>query len=194
MEPWLWAVLLFLLAMSLAALEVFFPSGGVLGFLCACSVVGSLVLAFRSGPTAGLGILSATIVGFPLVVMLALKVWPHTRIGQRVMLAVPTAEEVLPDTPRQRAFRELIGRTGKAKSPMLPSGAVLVDGRTIDAVSEGVAIEAGQPVRVVEVRGNRVVVRPVAGAASAAEEDDPLARPIESLGIEPIDGLPPGER
>ena len=193
MEPWVWAVLLFLLAMSLAMLEVFLPSGGILGFLSVCSVIGALVLAFRSGPTAGLAILAATIVGTPLAIMAALKVWPHTPIGRRVMLGVPTADEVLPDSPRQRALRELIGHTGKARSAMLPSGAVLVDGRTIDAVSMGVAIEAGQAVRVIDVRGNRVLVRPLDDDQEVAEPraDDPLSQPIESLGIEPLDDPPP---
>ena len=44
---------------------------------------------------------------------------------------------------------------------MLPSGAVAFEELTVDAVSEGMAIEAGQKVRVVDVRGNRVVVRPL---------------------------------
>ena len=73
---------------------------------------------------------------------------------------------------------------------MLPSGAVLISGRTIDAVSEGVPIDPGQLVRIIQVRGNRVVVRPV-------ETDEVLDEPlppvpetspsVDSLGANPFE-------
>ena len=43
---------------------------------------------------------------------------------------------------------------------MLPSGMVVIDGKTYDAVSEGVPIEAEQTVLVVGVSTQRLVVRP----------------------------------
>jgi membrane protein implicated in regulation of membrane protease activity len=107
-------------------------------------------------------------------------------MGRRLLLDVPTSEEVLPDTPQRRALRQLVGRTGVAKSVMLPSGAVMVDGHAIDAISEGMPIEIGQRIRVIEVRGNRVVVRP-ADDEAPADPNDVLSRPIESLGIEGLD-------
>jgi membrane-bound ClpP family serine protease len=67
---------------------------------------------------------------------------------------------------------------------MLPSGAVTIDGRTINAVSEGVPIDAGQRVRVIDVHGNRVVVRPVDDASAGP---DSLSRPIEAVGLDPFD-------
>src|SRR5262249_43991186 len=82
----------------------------------------------------------------------------------------------------RRSLRQLQGKLGVAKTVMLPSGAVLIDGQTIDALSEGPPIEAGQRVRVIEVHGNRVVVR-VADDAPAST-DDVLSQPIESLGLD----------
>jgi hypothetical protein len=73
---------------------------------------------------------------------------------------------------------------------MLPSGAVLVDGQLIDAVSQGPAIDPGQPVVVVEVRANRVMVRPARPHETKAADirpDDLLTRPIEDFGLESID-------
>jgi membrane-bound ClpP family serine protease len=82
-----------------------------------------------------------------------------------------------------------VGKIGQAKSMMLPSGAVLVEGRTIDAVSEGMPIEPGQVVRVIEVRGTRVIVRPVEHGEEQQPRsaEDPLSRPIDTLGIDPFD-------
>jgi hypothetical protein len=74
-----------------------------------------------------------------------------------------------------------------AKSVMMPSGAVLVEGQTIDALSEGIGIEAGQRVKVIEVRGTRVLVRPTDETEPPPASDDVLSQPIESLGLDSLE-------
>ena len=64
----------------------------------------------------------------PAVLAIAFRYWPQTPMGKRVLLEVPTEEEVLPDTPQLRALRKLVGKVGVAKSMMLPSGAISVEG------------------------------------------------------------------
>jgi len=179
MDPWVWAVLLMMLAMGLAILEVFFPSGGVLGFLTICAAVAAIVMGFQSGTAIGAGVLAAILLGLPVIIVVALKYWPETPVGRRMLLLAPTSDEVLPDSPEQKRRKSLIGKVGRAKSQMLPAGAITIEGRTIDAVSEGMAIEAGQPVEVIEVRANRVVVRPVEAEPPAGGGDELLAQPIE---------------
>lgn len=182
-----WAIVLILVALGLGFLELLLPSGGVLGFLTVVALVAAIVMAFQAGPLPGIVVLATTVVGVPTLVVLALRWWPHTPIGRRFLPPIPGGDEVLPDDADRRQLRDLVGRAGTAKSKMLPSGAVLIDGRTVDAVSEGVAIEAGQPIRVVQVRGMRVVVRPIDAASPPPEaaRDDILSRPADSLGIDP---------
>lgn len=185
---WVWASLLLVLGMALAVLEIFVPSGGILGFLAVMSVLASVVVAFFEGETAGIGFLAAAIFGLPAVIVIALKWWPQTPIGRKVLLTVPDRDEVLPDDPR-RQFRSLIGRTGKAKSQMLPGGVIVIDGRTLDAVSDGVPIDAGQPIRVVDVQATTLVVRPLEEEDEKQPEspDDPLSRPIDAVGPDPFE-------
>ena len=190
MDPWVWAVLLLLVGLGLAVLEVFIPSGGLLGFLSICSVLGSVFLAFRQGPLAGFLVLATAIVGLPVVIVLALKYWPETPMGRRIMLGTPRSEDVRSGITERRGLTDLVGRVGHAKSKMLPSGAVAIDGRIIDAVSEGVPIDPGQRVRVVEVRGSRVVVRPVGDEAPALTDPDALSRPIEAVVPDPFEEPP----
>jgi membrane-bound ClpP family serine protease len=191
MDPWVGAVLLLALGVGLAILEIFFPSAGILGFLSACSVLGAIIMGFRQGPVAGIVILVVAIAGMPTMVILAFKWWPRTAIGRRVLLMVPDSEDVLPDDPKKRRLKGLIGQVGRAKSKMLPSGVIVVDGRTIDAVSEGMPIEAGQSVRVLKVRGNRVVVRILEEEPPSESDEDALRRPIESVAPDPFDEQPP---
>lgn len=173
----LWVAVLLILGLSLACLEVFIPSGGVLGFLSVSSVLSAVALGFVQGPGYGLATLGTALVVIPAAVAVALKALPHTPMGKRLMLALPKGEDVLPQT-RLRELKKLIGKVGQAKSPLLPSGALAIEGRTINAQSDGTPIEVGQWVRVIDVRGNRVVVRPVDQTPPSAAPDD-LSRPVD---------------
>ena len=103
------------------------------------------------------------------------------------MLRAAGDEEVLPDNDFQRGLRELVGRTGQARSKMLPSGAILIDGRTIDAYTEGVPIEAGQRVIVLDVHGTNVLVRALEDDEIPPSEDqEGLSQPIDFIAPDPF--------
>ncbi len=181
------ALLLMLLGLALVVLEVFVPSGGLIGCLSAISLMVSLVLAFYRGTGTGLTVMGAIILGLPVCLAVALRYWPNTPMGRRILLTAPTSEEVLPDDPHRRRLKQLVGQIGRAKCPMLPSGAIEIAGQTVDAVSEGMAIEAQQMVRVVEVRGMHVVVRPAEEDTPPRESSAELDRPIDSLIEDPFE-------
>ncbi|MCA9235340.1 MAG: NfeD family protein [Planctomycetales bacterium] len=183
LDPLALAILLLAAGCLLAVLEVFIPSGGIIGFLAALCLIASLVVAFRRDVTTGLAFITMVVIAVPVAVGLAFKVWPYTPMGKAFLGELPTEAEVAPDDER----RSLVGRTGIAKSLMLPSGSVAIEGRLIDAVSQGAAIEPGTPVVVVEVRANRVLVRPAEGDEAqqiVAEQGDVLSKPIEDFGLE----------
>jgi membrane-bound serine protease (ClpP class) len=187
MDPIAWAIILLCLGLALTTLEFFVPSGGILGLLSVVALIAAIWMAFKHGSWTGLAFVALVIMGVPVVLSMAIRVWPHTAMGRRLLLNVPTGEEVMPDTDIRRTLKSLVGKVGVAKSLMMPSGAVQIEGNTIDAVSEGEAIEPGQPVRVVEVRGTRVVVSPSRQQPPLAKSDDPLSQPIDSLGLDPFE-------
>lgn len=187
MDLWAWAILLLVIGLALAVLELFIPSSGLLAFLSACAIVGSIVLGFRYSPVVGILMLIVALVGVPVVVSVGLHYWPRTAMGRKILLTAPASEEVLPDDPRKKTLKSLVGQVGRAKSKMLPGGVITFDGRTIDAISEGMAIEPGQAVRIIEVRANRVVVRPVEEETAAFNPGDPLSQPVDSVVPDPFD-------
>jgi len=192
LDPLTWSVLLMVAGCALAISEVFIPSGGILGILSFVSVLTSIALAFyHNGPASGFIFSLVAVVALPIGLGLALKYWPQTALGRKFVPPLPTDEEVLPDGERRRALKQLVGRVGTARTPMLPAGAIRIDGQTIDAVSQGMAIEAGQQVEVVEVHGFRVVVRAARPGKRSAlgrqEADDLLSQPIDQLGLDPLD-------
>jgi membrane-bound serine protease (ClpP class) len=195
MDPLVWAGLLLLLGLALVMTEVFVPSGGILGVLAFTAIVVAIVLAFlQSGAMAGFLFVLVSLIAIPAVLFVAFQWLPETAVGKRLLADLPSSEEVLPDDDERRALRELIGKVGRAETRMLPSGAVQIEGRSIDAVSEGMPIDEGQPVRVVEVHGTRVIVRSVTEEAAAAapsptNNDDVLAQTIDKLGLDPFEPL-----
>lgn len=184
-----WAILLLLAGCALVVLEVFIPSGGIISILAAVAFIASIVMAFQesatTGPAIGFVFAAVTVFAVPTLIALAFKYWPKTPMGKAFLGELPTDEEVLPDDPR----RALIGRVGVARTKMLPSGAVEIDGHMIDAVTQGQAIEPGTYVLIAEVRANRVVVRPAGKDQRPSHQNpnDMLSRPIDELGIESLD-------
>jgi len=189
----LWSILLLAAGLGLIALELFVPSGGVLGILAALAIIASIAVAFNGGWVTGVVMVVATMLILPVALAAAIHYWPRTPIGRMILLETPQSEEeVLPDTPEHQRLKDLIGRRGVAKTKMLPSGAVVIDGRVYDAIGEGMAVDPGQAVRVTAVRTNRIVVVPDDSPCELlADSADVLAQPARNLGLESLD-QPPG--
>ena len=182
----IWAIILILVGFLLVALELFIPSGGILGFLAVTAVIASLVLAvLHGGSTTGIVFVAVAVVGFPAAILLALKYWPRTRLGRRVLLDIPAEDDVLPETDDRFHLEGLIGRFGTAETKMLPSGTIKIEKKTYEAISEGMPIEPGQTVEVVQTRNNRLVVRLADRQPPQGEVG--LSERIESLGIDPFE-------
>ncbi len=182
---WVWAIILLVVGLCLGFLELFFPSAGLLAVLSGLALVAGVVVAFYESALLGTSFLIITAVGVPTMIVLGLKWWPKTAIGRRVMLSVPTEEDVLPDDPAKSWMQSLPGKIGKTKTKMMPGGIVVVDGRNVEAVSEGAAIEAGQMVIVLQIRGKRAVIRP-ASPDEVPTKADPLDRPIDGIADDPF--------
>ena len=97
MGPLYWSILLMIAALIVMALELFVPSGGVLGFLAAASCIGSIVVAFQGGPTMGVAMLLVAALLLPAVLAMAVKIWPRTPFGKLVIQKAPSQEDMLPE-------------------------------------------------------------------------------------------------
>lgn len=186
MDPFTWAVALLLLGCALVILEVFIPSGGILGMLSAFAIIGSIVFAFQRDVTSGLVFVLVSLIAVPILLAGAFRIWPHTPMGKAFLGELPSEEELKPIDLR----RQLVGRVGIAKSKMLPSGSVLVDGQWLDAIAQGSFIEPGETIVVVEVRANRVVVRqadPDEARQISTSSPDVLSKRLDELGLEEFD-------
>ena len=203
MNALLWVVVLFLLGLCVMVLEVFLPSGGILGFLSLTAIIAAIATAFlEQGVAAGMAALTVAAVVVPTVLALAFRWFPETPLGRRVLPPPPDPLETLPDAPGRRRLQELVGRTGQAVTEMLPWGIVEVGGIRVDAMSESGPIEAGTAVDVVGMQGRAVVVisamareaasaagplQPFSPAKESAAADSRLSPTLEGFEFEGLD-------
>jgi len=172
MEPTYIALLLLIVGLGLLVAEFFIPSSGMIFVFAMLCLAGSIWFAWSSW---GWYYVAVVVILLPLVVGGMLYSLPRTALGRRILLEAPSLDEVTPFTEDQAQLAELIGRQGKTLTLLNPGGLVLLDGERMHCESEGMMIDPDSDVRIVDVRGNRLVVRlssfgaPPAGQAPVDE-------------------------
>ncbi len=134
--------------------ELLLP-GGIIGSLGGIVMIAGLVgiymnYGFAYGTLASLITIFATLTLF----FLWFKFFPRTKAGKR-LLAENDAQEWRSYDPE---YEKLLGQSGEAQTILRPSGKVMINGKKYDVVTQGEILEAGTPVKVIEVEGNRIVV------------------------------------
>jgi membrane-bound ClpP family serine protease len=171
---WL-GILLFLLGLVLIGLEIFvFPGVGVLGISGVALMLGSLALVtivkkpettrewFDLGVT--LTTLGLSLVGAVLGAVVLAWYLPHAPFAHRMILKPSEADfEALEDDPLSSSDINsgLLGAIGIAATALRPAGKVRFGDDFVDVVAEGDYVESGSRVQVIEIEGNRIVVKQV---------------------------------
>lgn len=150
-----WPILLLGLGLALALAEALLPSGGMLSIGAAVALGAAIVVGFGEGARPGMTVLIATAVLLPLTIGFGLWLFPRTPFGRSAVNPGLSFDARAATDERDLT---LVGHRGVASSALRPAGHATIDGRRVDVVSRGDAIDAGTPVIVVEVSGNRVVV------------------------------------
>jgi membrane-bound serine protease (ClpP class) len=166
------AILLFFLGILLVVLEIFFPSFGVLSLTAAGAFIGAVVLAFQESTTAGFTFIACTVIALPILLRFGFRVLPKTSIGRRIVLRNPPSRMI--ERTRTSEAPLLVGKSGRTLSELRPAGTVEIEGRRLDAVTEGEYVEPDREVRVIRHEGNRLVVEEVEGSeARSADRKKP---------------------
>jgi membrane-bound ClpP family serine protease len=162
-----WGLALLAVALLLVVVEVFVPSGGVIGFLAAGSAVAGVYCLFRVGTAWGLVGIGIVVVLGPLAFGFALRVWPSTPMGRKMLGEKPPEQveaERLAELKERERLAALVGAEGIVLMDLRPVGIVQVQGQRYEAKSETSIIRAGTRVRVTSVEPNQIRVRAVTQA------------------------------
>jgi len=160
-------ILLVSIGVLLLALEVFvIPGTTVVGFAGGIALLAGLSMTMvGAGATVQVIVVALGRVALSLLVAIAgalafLRLLPRLPVGQRLVLSTGMEAE-LGYVSSPESDRQWLGQTGVAQSPMRPAGIAEIGGQRVDVVAEGGFIEAGTPIEVTRVDGNRIVIRPL---------------------------------
>ncbi|MFW5789270.1 MAG: NfeD family protein [Spirochaetota bacterium] len=163
-------------------LEIFVPAAGLIGLAGGGMIVAGVVFGYvHHDPMTGSIVLITSLVVTPTAIMLALKAFPNTPVGKRLILS--SVLSVDRSTERRGSgeggdtadggetadgaasggddrYASLArGTEGEAMTVLRPSGTGRFGRTRVSVVTSGEFIERGAPIRIVRVEGNRVVVR-----------------------------------
>ncbi len=175
-------VALFVMGVLLLAIEIFvIPGFGVVGFLGIVCILGGLFgMLVRNPPdklpwpqtpfdwhalSSGVLGLSFGILGFIFLAWLLAKYLPRLETLSGLVL-LPTAakrgdefEISMTRPPESERGAASIGDLGEVVSILRPAGRVRFGDSVVDCVAEGDFLDEGTKVRIIEIHGNRVVVK-----------------------------------
>ena len=159
-------LLIFLIGVGLLLLEIFvIPGFGIAGISGIILTVAGLLFTLdtNTGTWSAAGMtLAQSLVMMVVLGGVLLYILPKTSLWRSVVLETEERSEGGYAAPMSD-LRRFMGKTGLSITPLRPAGIALIDGERVDVLSEGGFIERNVEIKVVEVEGNRVIVRPIHG-------------------------------
>ena len=171
-----------LLALMLFAVEIFVPTAGMIGILCAICAIASIVAFFQYSASAGGFAILAYLIATPFLIVYGVKLWSHTPIGRRLILGGTDTidgsgldQEEIEDRVDSKAAsaraneEAMIGGMATTATPLRPVGIIRYEGRRMEALAEAGIIEEGVEVEIISVVDNQIKVRRHSTSESIAD-------------------------
>jgi membrane-bound serine protease (ClpP class) len=138
-----------------------FTIAGVAGILALVAGLGLALVgagATVAAVVAALGRVAISVLMAMAGGLLLMRLLPSLPFGRKLVLETDMeADDGYVSAPE--GDRQWLGRTGTAVSPLRPAGIADMGHARVDVVSDGEFIDAGTPIEVTRVDGNRIVVR-----------------------------------
>ncbi len=144
-------IAVFAFGLALVLCEVFVP-GGLIGAVGMVLIGTSIYFSFDGGwPILGAVLSALTVIAVPVVIIKGLS-----------RLSLKTAQTKAGGfSSSEENIEGLLGKHGVTLSALRPTGMARIDDRKLSVVTRGEMLYAHTKIEVVEVEGNRVVVRAV---------------------------------
>lgn len=145
-------ITLYIIGLIAITIELFIP-GAIVGICGAGCVIASIIFAYlHVSNMLGHVLLGIGICFIPIFFITWYKLLTKT-------FAVKASEEGFASSTDMRS--DLLSAEGVVITTLRPSGTANINGHKVDVVSEGEMIIKNTKIKVTEVKGNRIVVRPI---------------------------------
>lgn len=151
-------ILLFLGGIVLILFELYTPGLGLFGISGIIAIFASLFLTLGAN-AAAINLLAISLLVSIIIFLLLLKRLPSSKLWSKLILKDSETKSAGFSTSLD--YSKYLDQTGVTTTGLRPAGTMMIDGVQLDVVSEGQFVEVNKLVKVVNVTGNRIVVRPV---------------------------------
>jgi len=152
----LFSIILFLVGVGLLIAEMFEPG---FGFFGAFGIVSLIACIFVTAETVSQGLILTAVFFVILLILLGIFLFLVSKGKLPGKLVLKDSETVEQGFSGTEDMAYLMGKTGNVITICRPVGNVDFDGVKLEVVTQGEFIEKGTAVEVIEIEGNRVVVR-----------------------------------
>ncbi|MBR2329603.1 MAG: hypothetical protein IKA58_06965 [Clostridia bacterium] len=152
------SIIIFIVGVILLIVEMCTPGFGVAGGL---GLVCLVVDIFITAKTFTQGLIMTGIVAVIVVILAVVSIVLVSKGKLPASLMLKDATDKASGYTGGSDKSAYLGKTGKTITELRPAGAAELDGERLDVVSQGGFIESGVDVEVIEVSGNRIVVKAV---------------------------------
>ena len=151
-------VLCLLAGVSLLVVEVFVPGFGLPGISGLLLLSVGIVITWKThGTVAGLAVTLIALALAGISISISIKSAANGKLSRSALIL----REETPAAESKETEDTFLGREGVTVTVLNPVGIAEFDGVRLDVMAEGTYLEKGVAVRVYQVDGNRIVVRPV---------------------------------
>ena len=161
-------VIIFFFGILLLLLEIFvIPGFGVAGISGIVLILAGIFLSLVKQPLSApktqliqaLYTLSFAIIATFGALILLWKFLPKTQLWQRFILSSrEDKSEGFQSAPSRQFYLE---KTGRSLTPLRPTGRAEFQDKSEDVITEGEFIEAGKPIKVIQIEGNKIIVKEI---------------------------------
>jgi len=152
-------IVLFIVGIILMALELFVvPGFGITGIGGLIAIFASLYFFFPD-PSTALGVMAAVLVISMVLLFILIKLFGVSKLWKNISLGESQSNEGGYTSHSDQ--KKLIGEVGKALTHLRPAGTAEINGKRVDVITEGDYIDKDQMVKVIRVKGSRVIVKKI---------------------------------
>lgn len=151
-------IVLFIIGIVLLVVEIFAPSFGILGILGIVTLISGVVLAAFDTQNALIS-LAISSGAAAVVVFIVAKIFKRRGVWNKFILRTELSVEQGYVSHQSKEY--LFGAIGTSLTPLRPAGTAEFGDERVDVMTGGEYIEPNRQVKVVEVEGNRVVVKQI---------------------------------
>ena len=152
-------ILIFIMGVTLLALEIFIPSFGVIGII-GLILSGYSVMDSFSDSRMGILVLVLTALAIILTVTIYVKLGFDRSLFDRMILS--NTNSSTRGYNSKTNYDNLVGKSGLSKSILRPTGRIEIDGNIYDAKSESDFISKDRNILVTRIKNGNIIVKEIA--------------------------------